>query len=100
MSHPPFGRRHEPTVGKSHIWLGSLRCWDLGLMPFSWPVGNTKQYPLKLPSSDCAGGAVRTKDLTLAQITSPTSCHNHHQHQTQRSDRLKIKLRPKNHFRP
>ena len=66
---PLFGRRHEPTVGKSHIWLGSLRRWDLGLIPFSRPVGNTKQYPLKPPSSDCAGGAVRTEDLTLAQIT-------------------------------
>src|SRR3954451_14879378 len=65
MSHPPFGRRHKPTLGKSHIWLGSLRCWDLGLMPFGWPVGDTKQYPLKPPSSDCAGGGVRTGALPI-----------------------------------
>src|SRR4051794_35071304 len=46
---PPFGRRHKPTLGKSRIWLGLLRRWDLGLMPFGWPVGDTKQYPLKPP---------------------------------------------------
>src|SRR3954447_22140291 len=63
--HLPFGRRHKPTLGKSRIWLGSLRRWDLGLMPFGWPVGNTKQYPLKPPSSDCAGGGVRTRDLAV-----------------------------------
>src|SRR5438046_1694420 len=65
MSHPPFGRQHKPTLGKSRIWLGSLRRWDLGLMPFGWPVGDTKQYPLKPPSSDCAGGGVRTGDLAV-----------------------------------
>src|SRR5438046_10360440 len=65
MSHPPFGRQHKPTLGKSRIWLGSLRRWDLGLMPFGWPVGDTKQYPLKPPSSDCAGGGVRTRDLAV-----------------------------------